>query len=131
MNSKAEKQKLWREQKQAYRKSRKEYALILGLNESKILEDYAKNKNMSATEFMKALIKAYQNNTEYILPKENMLRELIIEMRRIGNNINQIARFINTNKVLSLHDFKMLEKHLSRLEKQIATALTNPLKKES
>ena len=130
MDHKAEKQKLWREQKQAYRKNRKEYTLTLSLEESTQLEGFATVKNMQVLEFIKSLLKAYQNNTGYILPKDNTLKELVIEIRKIGNNINQITRFINTNKRISESDIKMLQELLSQLEQIIVHTMTNPTKKD-
>lgn len=130
MEDSSDKQKLWREQKRVYRKSRKEYTLIMSLDEAKRFEGFANEKNMQLLEFIKSLLKAYQNNTEYILPKENMLKELILEMRKIGNNINQMARIINTNKTVGVYEIQHLQDRLSELEKVIVTSLINPVKKE-
>ena len=130
MEPNIDKQKLWREQKQAYRKTRKEYTLVFSSEYAVQLEEFAKEKSMQVPEFIKSLLKAYQNDTEYIFPKENELKTLILEMRKIGNNINQIARYINTNKVISINDFKMLQDRLSELEKIITAVFNNPPKKD-
>jgi hypothetical protein len=130
MDENADKRKLWREQKQAYRKNRKEYTIIFSLDEAKQVEGYAREKQMSVIEFIKAYIKKYKNDGAYILPKDEVLKNLIIEIRRVGNNINQIARYINTNKHINENDLKILEDRLSKLEKIIVGALTNPLKRD-
>lgn len=129
MEPNIDKQKLWREQKQAYRKTRKEYTLVFSIEDADQLEEFAKEKGMLVTEFIKSMIKAYQNDSDYILPKENELKTLILEMRKIGNNINQIARYINTNKSISLIDIQQLQDRLIDLEKLITTTLCNPAKR--
>lgn len=130
MEDNSDKRKVWRELKQAYRKNRKEYTLVFSTEYAVQLEILAKEKGMPVPEFIRSLLKAYQNDTGYILPKENELKALILEMRKIGNNINQIARYINTNKTISIHDFKTLQDRLTDLEKLIVSSLTYPGKKE-
>lgn len=130
MDDNSDKRKLWREQKQAYRKSRKEFTVIFSLEEAKQIEAYAAEKQMSVIEFIKSYVKTYKTDSEYILPKNAELKNLILEIRRIGNNINQIARYINTNKRINENDLKILEDRLSQLENIIVDALTNPLKRD-
>lgn len=45
--------------------------------------------------------------------------DLIFEIRRIGNNINQIARAINQSHLLSLQQLKDLQLCIAELEKQL------------
>ena len=46
-------------------------------------------------------------------------QDLIFEIRRIGNNINQIARAVNQGHLLSLQQVKELQLCISELEKQL------------
>ncbi|HEO0526436.1 TPA: MobC family plasmid mobilization relaxosome protein [Streptococcus agalactiae] len=46
-------------------------------------------------------------------------QELIFEIRRIGNNINQIARVVNQSHLISLHQIKELQLGVVELEKQL------------
>lgn len=131
MKDNSDKRQLWRAQKQAYRKNRKEYTLILPLDGAKLLEDFSSEKRMNPTEFIKALLGTYQNDTHYILPNETILKDLILEIRKIGNNINQIARFININKAISIYEFRKLQDCLAELESRIDFTLTNPDKRET
>ncbi len=130
MEDNFDKRKVWRELKREYRKNRKEYTLVFSSEYAFQLESLAKEKGMLVPEFIRSLLKAYQNDTGYILPKENELKTLILEMRKVGNNINQIARYINTNKAISINEFQTLQDRLSDLEKLIVTSLTYPSKKE-
>lgn len=127
-----EKQKaLWREQKRIYRQSKKEYSLLLTISEANELQQFAKQKNMKVPTFLKSLIKAYSKNTEYVLPDDNTLQNLILEIRKIGTNINQTAKYVNTNKTISKGDIDALRSKLHNLETLIVSKLTQPVKKVS
>lgn len=125
-----EKQKaLWREQKRIYRQKRKEYSLILTMHEAKELKKFAQQKKMKVPAFLKSLIKAYSKKTEYILPDDNTLQNLILEMRKIGTNINQTAKYVNTNKFISQSEMDAFRVKLDELEHLIVSKLTQPVKK--
>lgn len=127
-----EKQKaLWREQKRIYRQSKKEYSLLLTISEADELQQFAKQKNMKVPTFLKSLIKAYTKNTEYILPDDNTLQNLILEIRKIGTNINQTAKYVNTNKTISQGEMDTFRSRLHDLENLIVSTLTQPVKKVS
>lgn len=114
------------EQKRAYRKTHKTYSLNYTNKEAEELEDLAQRKQMSVPEYLKATAKKERHNTSYIVPKDSQLSELIISIRRIGNNINQMARFANERNNITIKDFEFLNHELRRLEEIITTALTNP-----
>jgi len=125
-----EKQKaLWREQKRIYRQKRKEYSLILTNHEAAELKKFAQQKKMKVPAFLKSLIKAYSKKTEYILPDDNTLQNLILEMRKIGTNINQMAKYVNTNKTISKSEMDGFRVKLDDLEHLIVSKLTQPVKK--
>jgi hypothetical protein len=125
-----EKQKaLWREQKRIYRQKRKEYSLILTMHEAIELKKFADQKKMKVPAFLKSLIKAYSKKTEYILPDDNTLQNLILEMRKIGTNINQMAKYVNTNKTISKSEMDGFRIKLDDLEHLIVSKLTQPVKK--
>lgn len=125
-----EKQKaLWREQKRIYRQKRKEYSLILTMHEAKELKKFAQQKKMKVPAFLKSLIKAYSKKTEYILPDDNTLQNLILEMRKIGTNINQTAKYVNSNKSISQREMDAFRVKLDELEYLIVSKLTQPVKK--
>ena len=46
-------------------------------------------------------------------------QDLIFEIRRIGNNINQIARSVNQSHLLSLQQVKELQLGIAELETQL------------
>ena len=122
---------LWREQKQLYRQNRKEYCLIFSKAEDAQLKEFAKVKKMRVPVFIKSLIKTYGKNSDYILPDDNTLQSLILEIRKIGTNINQTTKYVNTNKTISQTEFKALRSKLIELESLIISKLQNPDKKVS
>jgi hypothetical protein len=125
-----DKREQWRLQKQAYRKRMKEYTLIFSAEYAVKIEKYAMDKGMNVTEYFKALIGAQELETGYIVPKNSHLQDLILEIRRIGNNINQLVRYCNTNKVVSMNEISYLKQKLDELEKCIAVSLTKPQKSD-
>ncbi len=128
MNDNSDKRKAWREQKQAYRKNRKEYILILTPDQALKVEMIAKEKQMSVQEFIKELIKATETTNGYVVPKDSQLKTLVLEIRKIGSNINQITKHINTNKYVSIYDIQRLKERLSQLENIIISSLSMPIK---
>lgn len=127
----AEKRQLWREQKQAYRKNRKEYILILTPEQSLKVEELANEKQMSVQEYIKALLKANTVGNGYVVPKNNELKYLVLEIRKIGSNVNQIVKHINTVKAISIYDIQRLKERLTQLEHLVINSLTNPHKKQN
>lgn len=128
MENEEDKRKIWREQKQAYRKNRKEYILILSPEQALIVEAMAKEKQMSVQEFIKELLKTTESSNGYVVPNDSQLKNLVLEIRKIGSNVNQITKYINTAKNVSVHDIQRLKERLTQLEYLIIRALTTPPK---
>jgi hypothetical protein len=82
------------------------------LNEQVQLEEIAKMYGLNLIEYIKR--RALQKQ----LPKFTMSglqRDLLIELSRIGNNINQMSKRVNQGN----HNLKGLESELSSLHKQL------------
>lgn len=124
----ADKRKLWREQKQAYRKNRKEYILTLTPEQSLKVEELAKEKQMSVQEFIKELLKTTESSNGYVVPNDSQLKNLVLEIRKIGSNVNQITKYINTAKNVSVYDIQRLKERLTKLELLIISSLSTPPK---
>lgn len=99
------------------------------MHEAIELKKFANQKKMKVPAFLKSLIKAYSKKTEYILPDDNTLQNLILEMRKIGTNINQMAKYVNTNKTISKSEMDGFRVKLDDLEHLIVSKLTQPVKK--
>ena len=82
---------------------------FLDENEEKILEQKSKIfKNKS--EFLRKII--LETDAENLQDKVELLREIKIEIRRIGNNLNQIARHLNTEKQMEI---KFIEEEFNNI----------------
>jgi septation ring formation regulator EzrA len=82
------------------------------LNEQMQLETFAKNYGLNVVEYVRK--RALQKQ----LPKFTMpglQRDLLIELSRIGNNINQMSKRVNQGNP----NLKGLESELSSLHKQL------------
>ncbi|WP_019613505.1 plasmid mobilization relaxosome protein MobC [Psychromonas ossibalaenae] len=59
-----------------------------------------------------------------IIQDDMYLMKILTELRRIGNNLNQLTRHCNTNKAISVDEVKQLKKlatSVSRLKNKVIT----------
>lgn len=112
--------------KQRYRARHKTYCLNFSLEEAKELERLASKRNLRIPSYIKAFLNASQNHSGYVVPNEETLQALILEIRAIGTNINQLVRYIHTYRVMEYSDIEKLNNRLSSLEYCITTALSHP-----
>jgi ABC-type antimicrobial peptide transport system permease subunit len=120
-----DKREIWRLRKQKYRASRYECLLVFTLNEEKELREKAEKKKLSLKDYIKVAISTYDDG-RFIVPGDKKIQELILQIRKIGNNVNQLVRYINTNKKLDITDIQKLQKHLAEIEEKIKDLLENP-----
>lgn len=92
--------------------------------EKSILSKRAKSAKLSLSKYILAL-----SEKKKIIDPEPIVR-LIIEMNRIGNNINQIAKVANTNKTISQNQIDILQKQMEYLKRKTDLALSMTLEKE-
>ncbi|WP_303975411.1 MobC family plasmid mobilization relaxosome protein [Streptococcus merionis] len=58
-------------------------------------------------------------NMTFLIIDTNNYEELVFELRRIGNNINQIARTVNQTKILSQPDSENLKQGIKKLVSEV------------
>jgi hypothetical protein len=82
------------------------------------------------TAFLKKAAFAYLNK-KYLVPQniENSLEKLSGQIRKIGNNLNQIAARTNTLKKVSFGDLNQAKKELERLESAFERFIKEPPQK--
>ena len=85
----------------------------LSPSEKKIIEEKAKQTNKSVAGYLLALSESRK------ITDTSKLAELIIEIRRIGVNINQIAAVANSQKYINKEMLAKVERH----EKEILNLL--------
>jgi len=87
-------------------------------------EDYLKIKEKAEAAgykisgYLKTML--IQNNLLTAKKKKIVDKNLLYELNKVGNNINQIARYLNINKELDYNVFEKLEvieKHLEDIKK--------------
>lgn len=81
--------------------------------EKEMIQEKAKQKNMTITSY---LLNSAENNITVNLDTSDY-RDLVIQFRRIGNNINSLIRDIRYSKFFSDNDVLMLQNHLKSLAK--------------
>ncbi len=77
------------------------------------LVEKSKKANMNVSEFIRSAAKksvVQENNKKEII-------NLTLQIAKIGNNLNQIARKINTSKIIDLEVLKQLKKVEDELRK--------------
>lgn len=116
----------FRDRKAKYRKSHKTFSLSFSLEKAKALNEEAKKYDKTPPELIKSLVDACLHGTGYIVPKESTLRELLLALRRIGNNINQLTRHVHSEGVITHNDIERLQTQLKELEGKLLSALTLP-----
>ena len=76
------------------------------------IEEQREKTNLDFTNYAK---KAIMNKRVIAKVEEDFTRALIYELNKIGNNINQIAKGVKTDKVQVLQELIKIEKHLKDL----------------
>jgi len=115
-----------REKNKEYRESRSYVKLMLLPAEKRKLKKAAGHHGKHLATFIKMIALAYLDKV-YILPDEDQLRKLEIAYRRVGNNINQIAKKCNSQTSTRYLDVVRLQNQLSALEKETTKYLRKPM----
>jgi hypothetical protein len=116
------------EQKQAYRKAHRTINLSFLNEEANEIDKKANDNGMNIPKYLKALVKAdLKGKAIFLSPQqEKKIADVIIEIKRVGNNINQIIRNVHTSKEVRYDDIKALQKRLTELEMNVIDMLSNP-----
>ena len=115
-----------------YRKKTKRVNITFTNKEYEQLKKRAEKFNLTPTEYIKKSYLAYHKNI-YLVPQnlENLLNDLLIQIRGIANNINQVAYAFNSSKGI-IFQRKKLEFNLVDLKNKIDDFIKKPkLEKKS
>lgn len=115
----------WRISKQEYRRTHKEYAIILDLNQAQALEQRAAEYKLKVPGLMKLLIQSFQDGTTTIRRDHKEFRNLILELRSIGNCINQLVRHCNDSNSVSFTEIQELRDVINKIEIAVIQELAN------
>lgn len=119
MSNKEKLKQLKREYQKKYRKARKEIKIYYTPDEHKELLTNCQNAGKPVREFVKQV--SLRRKIKPIDPNEKFKLEYKAEVRRIGNNLNQIAKYIN-QKYLS-HDYEKIGNSLMEIDSDLKTLI--------
>jgi hypothetical protein len=100
------------------RLSNKEIHVFMTEGEYDVLKKRADSCGVSMSNFIRRLIT--EGKIIHIVVNEDLQRDLIYEINRIGNNINQIAVTVNMTKTVDQNDFDRLFNEWSELFRIVA-----------
>lgn len=89
------------------------------------LQKAAEAYDLKMNDFLKETLFAYLNNV-YVVPNQNQVQQLILQIRKIGTNINQIARHINSCQKVEEGQLGLIYVLLKRMELCINNRLCQP-----
>jgi len=109
MDKEKQLQKL-REQKRKYKKSRKKIEVLYRLEEYEFLKGQGRKLGCSTTAYVKG---CSLKNTRILEREPKTDQETIAQIKKIGVNVNQIAKQVNAAKD-SLPNYEQIQKVLSK-----------------
>lgn len=118
------KNKLYREN---YLKNKRRREIVFSAGEYAFIEGRARLYRRPMGEFLKQCIFSHLRE-KYLLHDEALFQGLLLEIRRIGTNINQITRKVNSAGVITLVDSLKLSKQLKGMELLLKNTIANPPK---
>lgn len=111
--------------KQEYVKKHKVVRLSFPNKEAARLAKKAATYNRSLPDFLKSTIRAYEQQA-FLFPKNSEVRQLRIELRRIGNNINQVSKAYNGGSLTQATAVSNLRHHLKEIDTLVRNTLEQP-----
>ena len=82
----------------------------LNAEEKKLLKEKSKRAGLNESEFIRSMIKGYKIKEQ---PTKE-IREFTGDVSGIANNINQIARIVNTTRYIRDEDLKYIKNAISK-----------------
>ncbi|MEM6269142.1 MAG: hypothetical protein AAF998_06865 [Bacteroidota bacterium] len=110
---------------ESFRKLHKRLEIVLKLAEWKWLAKKALRYGMKPGPFLKAAGWSYLKR-KYLLPDKKRLHDLELNLRRIGNNINQLVRRAHQDQQVELGMLNQMQVQLNDLENWVRHAFTSP-----
>lgn len=110
---------------QNYGKKRIRKTISLDSSENTKLVNAAQKHQMKLNYFIKSALLGYLNQV-YVVPNEEQVLQVIIQLRKIGTNINQIARHVNSHQGTEQGQLGAIYSLLEEIEKSIKVNLLTP-----
>jgi uncharacterized protein YukE len=117
------------EKVRAFRAERRTVSLTFPLQDATTFEKNAAYHNMRLAAYIKACVYAYVNQG-FIVPDNKQIQHLELLLRRIGNNVNQIARTANSVEGDTKNAVTSIQNQVNELEAELSQHLRQPLNLE-
>ena len=113
-----------RDRKRLYRENHRTFQVTVPREKARQIENAASTLGYTPRELILALLRAHEAHGHLVLPPTESVRALFLELKRIGTNINQTVRYVNTHRELKTQDFKRLQNLLVQVERAVVSRLT-------
>ncbi len=112
---------------EVYRKERRYINCVLTLEEYNLLKNHAQASGKKPTAYFREAAFAYIGK-RYLVPKgvEEQLNMLVAEVRKIGGNVNQLAKRANRMQKLTVWDAVRARERINQLEDRVKAFIRNP-----
>ena len=112
---------------EVYRKEHRYINCVLTLEEYDLLKNYAQASGQKPTVYLREAAFAYMGK-RYLVPKdiEEQLKLLVVEIRKIGGNVNQVAKRANRMQKLMVWDAVRARERINQLEDRVKAFIRNP-----
>jgi hypothetical protein len=114
-----------KEYRAKYLSDKRRREIVFSKAEYKSIEQKAKEYNRPVGEFLKGCIFSYLDN-KFLLHDPNLYKALMLEIRRIGTNVNQISKRVNKKKSVVLFDTIQVSKGIKEIEVMVKNSLNKP-----
>lgn len=114
-----------------YAPTKKRVNLTLTLQEHKRLQKAAKKSGRKLAPFIREAVLAALEQ-RYLVPADTQqqLDDAIIQLRKIGTNINQLAHHANAKQHTTAEDLRLIRQALTRMEHALKKTITEPPRRE-
>lgn len=105
-----------------YRANNKRLEVYFSKPEYEKIKQEAEEYELRIPEFIRQVIRVHFGETK-LIQNPAQVQQIIVELKRVGNNINQLSRYANTQK--SFEEWSILRTRLTELETSVITSLSD------
>lgn len=117
---------IMRERKRRYRKRHRAVNLNYSFEKLRTIEKEASKHGMKLPKYLKTIIEKSLAHFGYIAPNPSQLQNIILDIRKVSNNINQLVRYCHIHNEVKQVDITYLQKQLIELENKIIQSIECP-----
>ncbi len=111
---------------EVFRQKNRSVTLSFPNNEARAMEAESKNCGMKLPAYLKSCIRAYRNQT-FVLPDDEAVRQLELELQSIGSFINGLERTMRISGDIELTTLHNIRHQLEVVEQMLSKLLREPV----